>query len=203
MKNKLTLFLLFLLLLQTINAQNDTVSHTNPIIFGEINIGVGRLFNDGLAGNISFSANYQSKKNLFTFRFSQTAILQANSVDDIFTIDPKVLNDEYAFLYGKRWIEGGQSLSVSLGVSYNTFKDDYDFVANRHRSITNHFGVPFEANIRWFKSEKRRYRLLELFPVGPETGFGRSIGFKLFGNISKQSYIGIGLVYGLGYHRYY
>lgn len=202
MKKKLLLILFFLSLFPT-EAQNESVSETNPIIFAEINVGISRLFNDGLAGNLSFSANYQSKMNLFTFRFAQTAILQANSVDDIFSIDPKVQNDEYAFLYGRRWIEEGQSMSVSLGLSYNTFKDDFNFSTNRHASITNHFGIPFEANIRWFKSEKRRYRLLEVFPVGPPTGFGRSIGFKLFGNISKQSYIGIGLVYGLGYHRYY
>lgn len=68
---------------------------------------------------------------------------------------------------------------------------------------TYYAGVPFEANIHWFKARKERFRIYGLIPLGHPMGFGGSIGLKVFGSVSKNSYIGFGLMYGLGWHREY
>ena len=40
--------------------------------------------------------------------------------------------------------------------SYNQFKDDYDTNTNSYDIKTNHVGLPFEVNLRWFKQTKKR-----------------------------------------------
>lgn len=203
MNQKITTLIFLFAIICNAKGQQDSIQKTNAIFYPEIGFGIARLADAGTAGNFQVAANYQINKSIFTFRFSQTAILQANAIDDIFAIDAPTENQEYALLYGKRWINKGQSMSLSLGVSYNKYKDDFDFTINRHNLITNHFGLPFEANIKWFKGKKKRFRLLELIPLNPPTGFGRGIGFKFFGNLSRKSYVGLGIVYSLGYHREY
>jgi hypothetical protein len=203
MNQKITTLIFLFLVIFNAKGQQDSIKKSNAIFYPEIGFGIARLANAGTAGSFHVAANYQYNKSLFTFRFSQTAILQANSLDDIFAIDAPTENREYALMYGKRWIKEEHSLSISLGLSYNQYKDDFDFITNQHNSITNHIGVPFEGNIKWFHGKKKRFRLLGLVPIGPPSGFGRGIGFKLFGNLSRKSYVGLGIVYSLGYHREY
>lgn len=109
---------------------------------------------------------------------------------------------EVALLYGLRTIEENHAYSFSLGVSYSGYYQNYDKNVNNNINY-DYVGVPFEANIKWFKEEKRRFRIYGLIPVGKPTAFGGAIGFKLFGNISRQTYAGIGLTYGLGFHKVY
>jgi len=60
------------------------------------------------------------------------------------------------------------------------------------------------VNVKWFKKEKKRFRAYYgLIPIGKPTSFGRSFGFKLYGNIGKLSYVGIGINYGFGWHKRY
>ncbi len=54
-----------------------------------------------------------------------------------------------------------------------------------------------------FKGKKRQYRLYKIIPVGRKTSFGRNVGFKIIGNISKNSFIGVGINCGLGIHKKY
>lgn len=76
---------------------------------------------------------------------------------------------------------------------------------NNNYKTSFHFELPSEANIKLFKSRKKRFRILYgVVPMGEPTSFsfGRSIEFKLFGNISKTpSHKGISL--GFGNHRVY
>ena len=182
----------------------------SPIIFGEFIFGgAGRI-----GGNAGFllggELNYQYNKNLFSIRYLENSQLDP----DIFFLTPftafpilrkKNYNKETAVLYGKRWIYGGSSLSVSGGISFNTFLSHLTDQNNRNYTTKdNYVGFPFEVNFKWFKSKKKRYRILYgLIPVGKPTAFGRNFGFKLVGNISKNSFIGLGLVYGLGIHKKY
>ncbi|GAA4319670.1 hypothetical protein GCM10023149_18520 [Mucilaginibacter gynuensis] len=111
---------------------------------------------------------------------------------------------EIGLLYGKRLIKDGHAISFSAGVSYNHAQlgslqaDDL-----YNTQYSNYPGLPFEFNISWFKSHKKKYKIYWLIPVGRPTGFGGSLGFKLSGNVSKYSYVALGMVIGMGYHKHY
>ena len=183
-------------------AQNDSVPKTNPIIFAELNGGIARL-DSKLAANGSISIHYQNQKNQFSLRFTETTVFNGSWVIFIPVATRETINSEYAFLYGRRWIDEGNSTSISLGISYNRFQDELDDITDTYGIQSNHIGLPFEANIKWFKSRKKRIRIYGLLPVGKPTGLGGSFGFKLSGNISKKSYVALGLTYSFGYHREY
>jgi hypothetical protein len=56
----------------------------------------------------------------------------------------------------------------------------------------------------FFKTKKERFRIFYgLIPVGEPTSFGRAFGFRLYANIAKNSYVGLGLTFGLGWHKIY
>lgn len=170
----------------------------NPVIFIEEFIG-GALGDAGGLG-IGFEINYQANRNLFTARYIGTVKLGVDIIDPLILLpflNARSSMEEFALLYGKRFIEGGQAFSFSLGASYSRY-EQYDY-----EKSDDYFSVPFEANIKWFKSERKRFKIYGLIPVGPSTGFGGSIGFKLFGNFSKHSYAGLGLTVGLGFHKVY
>ena len=200
-------FKLFLLAIAFMSVENRVFSQTsdkrNPIIFFDESLGGAFGNAGGLA--IVIGMNYQVNRSLFTVRYVGTAKF---GVDVIAPLVPlpfiKIKNSmgEVAILYGIRMIEGDKGYSFSLGASYSGYEQYYDQTGYNERSY-NYFGVPFEANIKWFKSEKKRFRIYGLIPVGKPTAFGGSIGFKLFGNISKQSYAGVGLSIGLGLHKVY
>ena len=114
----------------------------------------------------------------------------------------KMGNTEIAILYGKRIIRDFVSYSFSAGLSNNNFQSKYRDENNQiYKYNKVHYGFSYEINIKWFNSKKERYRIYMLVPVGKPTSFGRSIGFKLLGNISNHSYLGFAVTYGFGYHK--
>ncbi|WP_419803559.1 hypothetical protein [Mucilaginibacter sp.] len=178
---------------------------TNPIIFAELYFG-GAVA--GLTGlETGGSLNYQFKNSLLTFRASNLSNLDINILAPIIPI-PIITNRNYTneldLLYGLRHIKSGYSVSFSVGVSYNYHVEKtYDNSYNLTKKSDSYAGLPFELNFKLFKKNKSRYRVYYVFPVGKPTGFGRSFGLKISGNASKYSYVAIGLVLGLGYHKHY
>lgn len=182
--------------------------NSNPTIY--VDGILGYAGGDSKGWTIGGSFNIQSKKDLFSFR-----ILSVNEIDPendelkaLAIIFPFLFTkntvEEYAVLYGKRFVFDNKSISASLGAS--TIYRHYKIRRNNNRLHLeeNYFGMPFEVSIRWFQSTKQRYRAVYgLVPIGKPTGFGRSIGFKLYGNISKHSFIGLGMTFGLGFHKKY
>lgn len=210
MKHLLTLFCAIFTCVFNVFGQ-DTVKtistvKTNPIIFGEGYFGAALA---GLSGYyLGASFNYQIKSSLLTFRVSTIPDIDLKIISPIIPLPyflDKGHTDEYGFLYGLRKVKDGLSFSFSAGVSCNyrltTEYDNNNQILYRNRY--NYVGLPFEVNVKWFKKEKNRYRIYYVFPVGKPTGFGRSLGLKLSGNISKYSYLAIGIVGGLGYHKQY
>lgn len=187
---------------------NDSIKSGNPILFAEMVIGFSNGSIKGLSGIASI--NYQYKNNFFTFRGLE--IIDDKKVGSFlfipFLVQEEKIN-EYALLYGKRFIYGNHSLSYSLGVAYidrEYLLDDLSTVSNYNNlnyAKESFVGLPFELNVKWFNSKKERYRIYELIPVGSPVGFANSIGFKFYGAIAKQSYIGIGISFGLGWHKKY
>jgi hypothetical protein len=184
--------------------KRDTAK-TNPIIFANGNIGFGIA---GLSGiSVGGTVNYQFKSNLFTFRASNITRFHVGLYSPYLPlpiIEERDVNIEYALMYGLRIINGNKSYSFSAGVSTNqrTFKY-YDENNQVYRTTGNYVGIPFELTALWFNSIKKRYRIYYIIPVGKPTGFSRSIGFKLLGNLSKNSYVALGIVYGFGFHKHY
>ncbi|RZK05528.1 MAG: hypothetical protein EOO46_15830 [Flavobacterium sp.] len=186
----------------------DSVSKNNPILFTEVFGGGGGSSNGGV-WLWGLNLNYQfNKKDLLTARYSGIAVgKKENLMLGPFTAIPvfvrKETQQEFALLYGKRWIDDNFSWSVSTGISH-TFRDYYqeDYA---QRLNDNYLGVPFEFSIKWFKSEKSRFRAYYwLIPIGKrKVSFGRSFGFKFTGNVAKTSYFGFGISYGYGWHKKY
>lgn len=198
--------LVILLMLSLGIAAQKPIDKTNPIIFIEGMIGGGGGEFSGFV--FGATANYQTGKNLFTARVAEhratnyTAIALGLSGLPIFT--PRMRNTEYALLYGRRYTKKSFSYSFAAGFSHNTL--DTKLRGNDgvvYIDTKSYQGFGYEFNVKWFKSQKEPYRLYMLFPIGKPTAFGRSFGFKLMGNISQHSYFGIGLTYGLGWHKYY
>jgi len=171
----------------------------NPIVFGDFLVGYSNTGKTAITvgGNI----NYQSKNNLYTFRTSQTTSI--DKIEWFFFIPISVVSNtttEYAALYGKRYIEDGISYHFSGGISYNINEDINGDIKTRETFA----GFPLEIGISFFKPNKERFRVFYgLIPVGKPTSFGRSFGFKLYANIAKRSYVGLGLTFGLGWHKIY
>lgn len=201
--HKYLLLLTFYLTTFFVFSQNDSIKrkdtiNKSPILYGDISYGISREFNDGLKLMLGASFTYQHKNNIFSLRY-----VENNEIKTVFLLFPTVVNKskEYAFLYGKRWIEHDMSYNFSAGISTSNYS-----VYERDEIISSedYLGVPFEINIKWFKPEKQRFGLLYgIIPIGNPTAFGRSYGFKIVGNLSKRSYIGIGVVFGLGVHKHY
>lgn len=181
---------------------------TNPIIFADFGYGIGNDMT-GKAGLLLYgSLNYEKNKNLITARYSQLIELGLDIIPVAYIVFPLITNDvtakEIALMYGRRYTSNKFSFSFSGGISTNI----YDQIlkgeeGNYYKQTTNYIGLPLEFSIKWFKSEKRPYTIYGLVPVGKPTALGNSIGFKLIGNISRHSYIGLGLDFGIGYHKEY
>ena len=182
---------------------------TNPIIFGELGIGYAKDFSNK-GGLINFGeVNYEQNKNLFSARYSE--IYEFNleaAVIAPFIVFPIIATEvdynEIALLYGRRFTENNFSYSFSAGISTNQYIQKLKNENNEwFKDQSNFIGVPFELNVKWFKSTKTPYTIYGLIPIGKPTGIGNSVGFKLLGNISKHSYAAIGVVFGIGYHKEY
>lgn len=217
MKTKLTLamFLFCLNIYGQENVVNDSVQKENPIVFCELYFGIGggNNSNDSNKSLTIFGANvnYQfNKRDLITARFS--GLLGVN--ENYYLLGPIVPfpfsvrseeQQEYALLYGKRWVNNGFSFSASAGISYidrEYYQKVDDFYEKANQS---YFGFPIELNVKWFKAEKKVFRAYYgIIPIGKrKVSFGRSVGFKLIGNFAKNNYLGVAFTYGLGWHKKY
>lgn len=204
-------FLAFIFLGNNSFAQDSipVVPKTNPIVFYEGYGGVGGANSSGWV--IGATVNYQFFKNdLITARlgafagYDNHAAMLAPAVGlPIFRERERIV--DYGILYGKRWISGGFSVSVSGGIS-GVNRKHYEVLEESYYEVRQHsLGFPFEVNVKWFKERKKRFRAYYgLIPIGTrKVGFGRSIGLKLVGNISKTNYIGGAISYGFGWHKKY
>lgn len=157
---------------------------SNSIIYFEGYGGFSVISDAGFAGGIEL--NYQNKKNLFSFRIIEIAgyVKDAESGFLIPSYNRTKHNNECALLFGKRWIQNNHSYSISGGISYN------HFISNISNS--DYVGLPLEANIIWFSSKKKNTIGNAITP---------KLGFKLFGSISKNSFVGVGISLGIGNHK--
>jgi hypothetical protein len=195
------------------NSNEEKKREENPIIYADLILGpstelggTGTLFIGG-------ALNFQSNKDLFSFRYIENANLKTTWFIILPAFVQRSKNIESALLYGKRYIDDNKSYSFSGGISYNKYENyEYNntffftgFPSEQLPTTSEtYFGFPFEAEILWFNAEKEPYRIFyNIIPISKPTSFGKSFGFKFVGNISKRSYLGIGLVFGLGFHKQY
>lgn len=177
---------------------------TNPIVFADILLGHTAGEAGGFTGGASL--RLQQNKSLFTLRYTGTMRLHAKVASPLIPIplfENRSSLDELGLLYGRRFIRNGRAVGFSAGISHSTHRKRVSTAAVPQIQTTAVLGLPFEADIHWFKSRKERLRLYGLFPVGRPTGLGGSIGFRLTGNLSKNSFVGLGVIIGLGFHKPY
>jgi len=192
--------LLFIFITTTVNAQEKN----NAIFFTDLYSGGSFGSNGG--GNLAFSANYQQDKNIFTYRYIinfHVGEFEKKFISFFpFTyVFAPIQSIERSFLYGKRYINNNYSYSFLGGISHTKLRDK--IIDSGEPYDTTFFGFPFEMNIRWFNAEKSKFKLLGIIPIGKENPFSAGGGIKLIGNISKKSYIGIGITLGFGYYKNY
>ena|GEM_PF-889246 len=178
---------------------------TSPIVFADVSLGYSVGTPEGLTG--VFGVYYQHNNDLFSLRFLVVEDTSTKNFAPLIPIPIFITEDrvnEYSALYGKRYSSGGHAISFSAGlglVSREVMEKDNS--GNHYYTTSNNIGLPYEVNFKWFKREKAPYRIYGVLPIGGRTAFGNSFGFKLSGAVSKTSYIGIGLCFGIGYHKYY
>ena len=161
----------------------------HPGIYFDFGFGGAFIGIHGFEG--SYSLNYENKNSLFTFRGLGT-IAYTDTYTEItpFNYFPgfKTENSlgEYALMYGWRFINNKHNgLSFSLGISSDR-RTFYYYYPKAPTEKTNEYyaGLPFEANYNWFMSR-----------------FGVGGGFKVMGNISQHSFIGLGIDLSVGFHK--
>lgn len=189
----------------SLSAAGQFISKNNPVIFADMMIGHSWGKTGGLTGGVAM--HYQTGKSLISFRYLGTLKMRVTILSPFFPFplpDQKSGMEEFALMYGWRFIRQNKGYSFSLGPSLNKFSQYYKDANNlQFKEISRYSGASFEANFKWFKKERKVYRLYDLIPIGNPTGFGRSFGFKISGNIAKESYAGLGIAYGLGFHKNY
>jgi hypothetical protein len=182
---------------------------SNPVMY--LDVGVGAAFSgiDGLS--LTSSLNWQHKQNLVTARIAgvlsvtETAAELAPFIAFPFFRDAGHMT-EASLMDGWRTVKGGHSFSLSAGISYGSLSIPYYYPNSNRLAETLRYkyaGIPFEANVLWFKPRRERYHIYQIFPVGRPTAFGHSYGFKISGNISSHSYASFGVILGWGFHRNY
>jgi hypothetical protein len=198
--------ILLCFLATTLNGWSQAIKKENPIVFAEGFFGGAWGNTGGFAAGVNL--NYQLHRSLFSFRYCENVKFNSyvNTIGLIALPTLTLYSDmeEASILYGWRFIQNAHSLSFSLGVSYSNLsyrpKNDYQ----AEYSTANYIGLPYEFNIKWFKPVKKRYGIFYgLIPVGRPVSFGHSFGLKIYGNISRYSYVGFGISYGLGWHKEY
>ena len=176
--------------------QSDTIPKSNPIFYFDIHFGIGRA--EKIAFSTGASLNYQVSNNLFTARYAAMT-----RVDNWFLIFPTAgtTTTEFGVLYGKRFVDGGESYSFSAGIALVKTEKNFN---NQPNSFSTYIGIPFEFNYMFFKANKEPFRIFYgIIPVGKPITFGQSVGFKLLGNISKNPFFGIGVTTSIGWHKKY
>jgi len=192
MKKKL---LILFLCVFSVNAftQENKDKKSNPIIFAEASLGIINYGNKGKSIYVEVALFYQKNSHLFSLK---QKILGGAP----FSLKkPKLINSakEFSFLYGKRFFDENFSYSFSAGISLSK--------THERNSTTNEYnkktfiGIPLELSLRSIKGEKKKKE----FSFFKPTAFGISAGLKIFGNLSKHPYIGLGIIIGLGYYKNY
>lgn len=195
----------FIIVLNVISYVAFSQVKTNPIVFLDANVGYAGGSSSGFINGGSL--NYQKNNDLFTIRTSQLIDSDLGYISPYLPLpifEVKETITEYGLLYGKRYVYENSSFSFSAGIA--TIDRQLDSKDNSNQEFSRKplsIGFPFEVNIKWFNSKKEKYRIYGLVPVGKPTGFGNSFGFKILGDISKTSYIGIELSFGIGFHKSY
>jgi len=203
---------LFLLLFVNLMIAQDSLVvavKKQPIVFYDFDVSFGGAESAGWG--IGATVNYQFlKKDLLTARLRGFASYASEYVLLAPTIAFPVLRKEesivdYGILYGKRWISGGFSFSASAGIAAIRYEYAEQVGEDYFMRKEDLVGIPFELNFKFFKKEKRRLRLYYgLIPVTKKkVAFGRSLGFKLSGTISKANYFSFGISFGMGTHKKY
>ncbi len=203
MEQKLPLLIL-LSFCFALNAIGQSAQKQNPVVFADVSFGHTWGGAGGFTGNGSL--NFQTAQSLFTARYVGTTRMEASILFSFIPLpvfEDKSSLEEFSLLYGRRFVKTASAYSFSLGLSYSTLRETISNTFPKQTKTTAVFGVPFEANIKWFKPTKEPYRIYGIIPVGKPTAFGRSIGFKLLGTFSQNSYAGLAVSYGLGYHKKY
>lgn len=156
---------------------------------------------------MGLALHYQIKANLISLRATSNINSRITILSPYLPfplLKPKTVLDEFALMYGLRKTNASNSLSFSIGASYNMYKrireniNDPDYYER-----STYWGVPFEGSFKFFKKRKTVHRIYFIIPTGKPTSFGRSIGIKLTGSFSENSYGGLALSYGLGLHKRY
>jgi hypothetical protein len=201
-RNIILLFLIFSSSFALFSQDTTAIQKSNPIVYVDINLSLAEGSSSGFLGGISL--NYQLKDDLLTFRVQQLIRLRNEGLSIIIPIFTTIEQiDEYAFLYGKRHIYSNSSISYSGGISYLERRKLVEQIDVLSYDYDKTIGFPFEFSFKWFKPKRERYRIYAIVPVGKPTSFGRSFGFKLTGNISKTTFVGLGISYGFGWHKKY
>ncbi|MDQ6471950.1 hypothetical protein RB619_14965 [Flavobacterium sp. LHD-80] len=168
---------------------------TNPIIYFEGFGGFAVARNIGLAGGAEL--NYQTGKNLFSFRYTNAVGYTQKEENYIVpAFDKEEDLNEVALMYGRRWLKENHSYSISAGLNYSSIDlINRDFDGNRNSNNKYFYGVPFEANYKRFYSKRRTNLIFNMMIP--------SVGFKLFGSIAKYSFVGVGVTLGFGLPKDY
>ncbi|WP_192822687.1 hypothetical protein [Rufibacter sp. LB8] len=180
---------------------------TNPVLFGDFFLGGATGKMGGFASGLGLYR--QHKQHLFSGKYLGLINWSVDFPGMPFVPLPlvKASNtvEELSLLYGLRLTEGPVSVSLSAGVSHAWFTATARDEENKtHTFHERYWGLPVELDFKLFKAEKEQFRILYgLVPIGKPIGFGRSIGIKVFGNISRRSYYGVGVSFGLGWHKAY
>lgn len=198
-------FILFALIFSGVIFKIQAQEKTNPIIYLDGNLGFAGGNSSGFM--IGASLNYQKKENLFTLRTTQFSNSKFTYVSPYFPLpylDTKEIITEYGVLAGKRYVHNNKAWSFSVGLaSVEREIKKTDENNTYYFDSTHALGFPFQIDINWFKRNKEPYRIYGVIPVTKNTSFGNSIGFKLIGNVSKTTFIGLGGSFGIGYHKEY
>ena len=186
LKSFVKIFLTIIIVISWDRASAQNNDDKNPILYIESFLGGYTGETGGLLWGGEL--NYQINKTLLSLRYSQITDISVRS-ELIFPVsNTNAFANEIALLYGRRKINEGHSLSVSLGPSLNIYASNS--LNGLERQRTTAIGAAFETNIKWFKKEK-------------QNPFGFSYGVKLSGNISENYYIGLSFIMGIGWHKIY
>jgi len=163
----------------------DSISkNKSTYLFFDFSEGV--IVGDIKGFGFGLSGNYQNNKDLFTLR-TNYVFETSDILATLFQYKEGTSINEYAILYGKRYIYNSSSLSFSLGISSNLWK--YDSSENNNRVVNRKYyiGLPFDVTLMGFNKKTEEMGML--------------LGAKLFGNIGKASYVGIAINLSIGKHK--
>lgn len=198
-------YFFFTFIISLVFTQIQAQEKTNPIIYLDGNMGFAGGNSSGFM--IGASLNYQKKDNLFTLRttqFSNSKFTYLSPYLPLPYLDTKEIITEYGILVGKRYIHNNKAWSFSVGLAtVERAIKKVDENNTYYFDSTHAIGFPFQVDINWFKRNKEPYRIYGVIPVTKNTSLGNSIGFKFIGNVSKTTFVGLGVSLGIGYHKEY